>query len=131
MKYIEFVNNLIKEEVREKVPLVLFGQNIAAGSCLGGLTRGLSISEGSKIINSTNSENSLCGFGFGMMINGVSSIFFMKQTDFLLLGIDHLVNTFNIIRNESYHNPDVSFTIFPITVDNGAPGTEILVFVHF
>ena len=79
--------------------LVLFGQNINAGSCLGGLTRNLKVKENSKVINSTNSENTLCGFGFGLLIGGVNSILFMKQLDFLLLGIDHLVNTFNIIRN--------------------------------
>ena len=97
MKYIEFINNLIKQEVSGAENLVLFGQNISAGSCLGGLTRDLSVSNNSKIINSTNTENSLCGFGFGLMMNGVSSVFFMKQLDFLLLGIDHLVNTFNVI----------------------------------
>ncbi len=121
MKYIEFVNQLIKEEVSNHEHLVLFGQNISAGSCLGGLTRGISIPDSGKIINSTNSENSLCGFGFGLMINGVSSVFFMKQLDFLLLGIDHLVNTFNIIRN---HNNNSSFTIFPIVVDNGYQGPQ-------
>ena len=53
----------------------------------------------SRIVNSTNAENSLCGFGFGLMIRGASAVFFMKQLDFLLLGIDQLVNTYNIIRN--------------------------------
>lgn len=121
MKYIEFVNQLIKEEVSNHENLVLFGQNISAGSCLGGLTRGISVPDGGKIINSTNSENSLCGFGFGLMINDVSSVFFMKQLDFLLLGIDHLVNTYNIIRNHTHNS---SFTIFPIVVDNGYQGPQ-------
>lgn len=123
MKYLEFVNNLIKQQVIKHEKLVLFGQNIDAGSCLGGLTRGLSVHPTSKIINSTNSENTLCGFGFGMMMNGVSSVFFMKQLDFLLLGIDHLVNTYNIIRNIKQGN-DSSFTIFPIVVDNGYQGPQ-------
>ena len=96
MKYIEFVNNLLKEEVSKHEQLVIFGQNVSAGSCIGGMTRGLSIPKSGRIINSTNSENALCGFGFGMMINDVSSIFFMKQLDFLLLGIDHLVNTTSV-----------------------------------
>jgi len=56
-----------------------------------------------------------------MMINEVSSIFFMKQLDFLLLGIDHLVNTFNVIRN---HKNNASFTIFPIVMDNGYQGLQ-------
>ena len=123
MKYLEFINDLIRKEVLEKEKLILFGQNISAGSCLGGLTRNLSVGTTGMIINSTNSENSLCGFGFGLMMNNVSAIFFMKQLDFLLLGMDHLVNTYNIIRN---HNElkNSSFTIFPIVVDNGFQGPQ-------
>jgi len=121
MKYIEFVNDLLKKQVSKPDKIVLFGQNINAGSCLGGLTRGLPVKKNSRVINSTNSENSLCGFGLGLMMNGVSSIFFMKQLDFLLLGIDHLVNTYNIIRNV-YKNQTASFTILPIIVDSGYQG---------
>ena len=101
MKYLNFINEQIRSTIEKNDNLVLFGQNISAGSCLGGLTKNLKVNENSKIINSTNSENSLCGFGFGMMMNNVSSVFFMKQLDFLLLGIDHLVNTYNIIRSVS------------------------------
>ena len=121
MKYIELINNLLKEQVSKHEQLVIFGQNVSAGSCIGGMTRGLSVPKSGRIINSTNSENSLCGFGFGMMINDVSSILFMKQLDFLLLGIDHLVNTFNVIRN---HENNASFTIFPIVMDNGYQGLQ-------
>jgi len=124
MKYIELVNNLLKQEVNKYEELVLFGQNISAGSCLGGLTRNLKVKESSKVINSTNSENSLCGFGFGLLIGGVNSILFMKQLDFLLLGIDHLVNTFNIIRNMDEIKSKASFTIMPIIVDNGYQGPQ-------
>jgi pyruvate dehydrogenase E1 component beta subunit len=123
MKYLESVNSLIKKQIFEKEKLVLFGQNISAGSCLGGLTRNLSVGTDGMIINSTNSENSLCGFGFGLMMNGISSIFFMKQLDFLLLGMDHLVNTYNIIRNHDELKM-ASFTIFPIVVDNGFQGPQ-------
>ena len=77
MKYIEYVNEQIRNTVSNPGHLVLFGQNITAGSCLGGLTKGLSVSPTSRMINSTNSENSLCGFGFGLMINGFSSVFFI------------------------------------------------------
>ena len=126
MKYIELVNNLLKNEVSKHEQLVIFGQNVSAGSCIGGMTRDLSVPKTGKIINSTNSENSLCGFGFGMMINDVSSIFFMKQLDFLLLGIDHLVNTYNLIRN---HENNASFTIFPIVMDNGFQGYNQVVII--
>lgn len=123
MKYLELVNQTIRDIVAKPENLVLFGQNITAGSYIGGFTKGLQVKESSLMINSTNSENSLCGFGFGMMINGISSIFFVKQLDFLILGIDHLVNTYNIIRNQKLPH-DSSFTIMPIIMDSGYQGPQ-------
>jgi pyruvate dehydrogenase E1 component beta subunit len=120
MKYVQYINSLLKDKVSSN-DIVLFGQNIDAGSCLSGLTRGLSSSTSSLTINTQNSENCLVGVGFGLMLNNVSSIFFMKQLDFLLLGIDQLVNTYNIIRQT---NPSASFTIFPVTVDSGYEGPQ-------
>ena len=58
------------------------------------------------------------------MMSGVSGIFFMKQLDFLLLGIDHLVNTYNIIRNVQEKYPNGSFTIVPTIVDSGYDGPQ-------
>lgn len=121
MKYIEFINELIKIKVSEVENIVLFGQNINTGSYLGGLTRHLKVRKGSYIINTPNSENSLTGIGFGLMLGGVSAIFFMKQLDFLLLGVDHLVNTYNFIRVKDCK---VSYTIMPIVVDSGYQGMQ-------
>ncbi|MFC1917406.1 hypothetical protein ACFLXH_01980 [Chloroflexota bacterium] len=121
MTYISFINELIKRKVSAVDNIVLFGQNITAGSCLSGLTRGLKVRDNSLIINTPNSENSLVGVGFGLMLSGISSIFFMKQLDFLLLGCDHLVNTYNFIR---INNPKASFTIMPIVVDVGFQGMQ-------
>jgi pyruvate dehydrogenase E1 component beta subunit len=123
MKYVDCINALIREQVLAHDHLVCFGQNVNAGSCIGGFTRGISVKQTSRIVNSTNAENSLCGFGFGIMIRGASAIFFMKQLDFLLLGIDQLVNTFNIIRNQP-KPPCGSFTIMPIVMDNGFQGPQ-------
>ncbi len=121
MKYIEVINELIKSQVASAENAVVFGQNINAGSCLGGLTRNLKAKENSLIINTQNSENTLCGVGFGLMIQGVDSVYFMKQQDFLLLGIDHLANTYNFIRRK---DPKASFTVFCIVVDCGYQGLQ-------
>lgn len=121
MRYVDFINRIIVDKVLESERIVLFGQNISAGSCLSGLTRNLKVNKNGLIINTPNCENTLCGIGFGLMINGVSSIFFMKQQDFLLLGIDHLVNTYNIIRQ---NKPLASFTIMTIVVDSGYEGPQ-------
>jgi pyruvate/2-oxoglutarate/acetoin dehydrogenase E1 component len=120
MKYIEYINEIVRKEVASHDQLIVFGQNINAGSRLGGFTKNLAVTGKSKIINTTNSENALVGFGFGIMIDGGSAIFFMKQLDFLLLGIDHLVNTYNIVRNHGEYKG--SFTIMPVIIDNGFQG---------
>jgi pyruvate/2-oxoglutarate/acetoin dehydrogenase E1 component len=124
MRYTEYINSLIIEKVKPVDNCVLFGQNIKSGSCLGGLTKSIKLSENSRIINSTNAENSLVGFGFGLMMNGASSVFFMKQLDFLLLGIDQLVNTYNIIRSVRDYYPRGSFTIVATVVDSGYEGPQ-------
>lgn len=121
MKYIEHINKLIMDKTAATERLVLFGQNIAAGSHISGLTKNPRVGPGGLIINATNTENTLAGLGFGMMIGGVSSIFFMKQQDFLLLGIDHLANTYNFIRR---HEPKASFTIVFVIVDQGYQGLQ-------
>ena len=121
MKYIQRVNELIVGRTSATENLVLFGQNIAAGSCLSGLTRNLKVGKGGLIINTQNSENTLAGLGFGMMLNGVSSVFFMKQLDFLLLGIDQLTHTYNFIRR---NRPNASYTIVCIVSDLGYHGLQ-------
>ena len=98
MKLVEYVNLTIRELVKEKENIVLYGQNINAGSCLSGLTRRFAENTRGLTLNTPNAENTLVGVGFGLMLKGVNSIFFMKQLDFLLLGLDHVVNTYNIIR---------------------------------
>jgi len=108
MKYVEFINDILKKKILEPEHILLFGQNISAGSCISGFTRGLKVKPGGRIINTPNCENTLCGIGFGSMMNGVPAIFFMKQQDFLLLGIDQLVNTYNIIRRTT---PKASFRV--------------------
>ncbi|MDD5108753.1 MAG: hypothetical protein PHC29_04505 [Candidatus Omnitrophica bacterium] len=121
MNYITHINALIRSRVAEKSPLVMFGQNIAAGSCISGLTKGLKSDGGHYVLNTPNCENTLVGMGFGLMLNGVSSIFFMKQQDFLLLGIDQLVNTYNIMRCRKIES---SFTIVNVIVDSGYEGPQ-------
>jgi len=74
-----------------------------------------------RVINTQNSENLLTGMGLGLMMEGVSSVFFLKQLDFLLLGLDHMVNTYNILR---LRECQASFTLVPIVVDIGYQGGQ-------
>lgn len=121
MKYVTYVNGLIRQEIGKFEEFVVYGQNVSRGSCLGGLARGLEEQEGCAVFNVPNTENALVGMGFGLMLSGVSSIFFMKQQDFLLLGIDQITNTNNFARQQ----PQLaSFTIVNITVDSGFEGFQ-------
>lgn len=121
MKYIRYVNERMKRVLEAQDSIAIFGQNICAGSCLSGLTKGLSDSTKHLIMNTPNIENTQVGVGFGLMLNGVSSIFYMKQQDFLLLGVDQLVNTYNFVRQ---NKPKASFTIVTIVVDKGYEGIQ-------
>ena len=121
MKYVSCVNELFRDEINKFDKFVLYGQNVSTGSCLGGLTRGLGGGNGCSVFNVPNTENALVGMGFGLMLSGTSSAFFMKQQDFLLLGIDQLTNTNNFVRQQA---PTASFTIVNITMDSGYEGIQ-------
>lgn len=122
MKYLEHINAVLRGEIASHDNLIVYGQNVSAGSRISGFTKGFKVRDTSQIINTTNTENSLVGFGFGLMLGGVKAAFFMKQLDFLLLGIDQIVNTYNIIRNTNHAKG--SFTILPVTVDMGYEGPQ-------
>lgn len=121
LTYVDEINVAIRERIAHQVNLACFGQNIVTGSCLSGLTRGLAVPEGSLAFNTPNTENSLVGMGFGAALRGSNAIYFMKQLDFLLLGMDQLVNTWNVVR---LREPQGSFTIFAIVVDSGYEGPQ-------
>ena len=121
MNYLKYFNNKISGIFSKNQNVYIYGQNIASGSHLSGLTRNLKLTSSSVLSNSPNSENSLVGIGFGAMLSGVNAVFCMKQQDFLLLGLDHIVNTNNILRNENVRG---SFTIICIVEDGGYEGPQ-------
>ena len=119
--FVEFVNQRIKTAIAGEPRVVVYGQNVGTGSCLSGLSRGFDKLPNCTVINTTNSEGTLVGMGFGLMLRGVSSIFFMKQQDFLLLGVEQLTNTANALRHRQL---SASFTIVAIVVDSGWEGPQ-------
>ena len=105
-------------------PVLLYGENIDTGSFISGLARGLKVNTDGRILNVGNCELTHIGVGLGMMMDGGNSAVFMKQLDFLLLGLDQMVNTFNFIRAFSPRGSFGSFTIFPIVCDQGYQGPQ-------
>jgi pyruvate/2-oxoglutarate/acetoin dehydrogenase E1 component len=121
MTYVDWINERACSISAGTERLIAYGQNITAGSHLSGLTRGLRAGPGGLTLNTPNIENTLVGLGFGIMLRGLPAIFFCKQQDFLLLGLDHMVNTYAAIRHRS--GPG-SFTIFAVVVDSGFEGPQ-------
>jgi pyruvate/2-oxoglutarate/acetoin dehydrogenase E1 component len=122
--YITAVNQLIASEVARIPNVVLYGENLNKGSHISGLTRNLKVQEGGRIINVGNCEATHCGVGFGLMLSGVSSVLFVKQLDFMLLGIDHFVSTYNFVRCHCEPSLLGSFTIIVIVCDQGYQGPQ-------
>jgi pyruvate dehydrogenase E1 component beta subunit len=121
MDYVTTVNSFLLKELAKHNTSVVYGQNINAGSRLGGFSKGLDSIDGCEVINTPNVENSLVGMGFGLMLKNVPSVFMMKQQDFLLLGVDQLVNTWNALKSRGSFAP---FVIAMIVVDNGWEGPQ-------
>lgn len=118
-RIIDYFNKEILKNIKKKS--IIFGQNITTGSKISGMTNFLDKLKNSEILNTQNSENSLIGFGFGICLSGKNAIYLVKQLDFILLGIDHIVNTLNSIYLE---NKSGSFSIITYVVDSGFEGPQ-------
>ena len=119
--YTNYVNNKIINYLSNHEKSVIFGQNIVSGSRISGLGVDLEKVTGVVAINTTNSENSLMGLGFGLALSNIPSIFLMKQHDFALLALDQLTNTNNAIRN---YESIASFILLVVVMDAGFEGPQ-------
>lgn len=105
-------------------PIFIFGENIDLGSRISGLARGLTVNPAGRIRTVGNCELTHAGVGLGMVLDGGQAALFAKQLDFMLLGLDQFVNTFNIIRASRPRSSWGSFTIFVIVCDQGYQGPQ-------
>ena len=122
--YITGINQLLVEHTKAVPRAIIYGQNINSGTFISGLSRNLAAHETSRIVNTPNCEYSVCGMGFGVMMNGAHAIYYAKQLDFMLLGMDHFVNTLNFIKVAADQSTLGSFTIVLITCDHGLQGPQ-------
>lgn len=122
--YITSMSQLIGREVAKLPGAVLYGENITNGSRIVGMCRNLQTPPGGRIVNVGNCEPTHVGAGFGMMLAGVNSVLFVKQLDFMLLGVDHFTSTYNAIRSTRTNEPLGSFTIAAVVCDQGYQGPQ-------
>lgn len=122
--YINGVNRLIASEVAGIPGVVLYGENVNVGSHISGLTRQLIPGEGGRVMNVGNCELTHCGVGFGLMLGGATAILFAKQLDFMLLGVDQFVSSYNFVRAARDADRLGSFTVISIVCDQGLQGPQ-------
>ena len=122
--YLSHLIHKINQRLEAAPPTLLYGENINHGSCISGLARGIVTGERHRILNVGNGELTHIGMGMGIMLDGGNAILFVKQSDFLLLGLDHVVNSFNLIRASRNLEQLGSFTIYSIICDQGYQGPQ-------
>jgi hypothetical protein len=118
--YVSYINSKIIQRFSHRQGVV-FGQNVVAGSRISGLGAGIELEHNITSINTPNAENTLMGFGLGLMLGGIDSAFIMKQHDFALLGLDQITNTVNVLKNQTL---EASFMIIMVVVDSGFEGPQ-------
>ena len=121
LTFAQYINRKIRQKFSGYEHSVIFGQNIVSGSRISGLGAGLDQIGNCVALNTTNSENSLMGLGFGLALSETPSLFLMKQHDFALLGLDQLTNTHNVLRNGRLMAP---FIVLMVVVDSGFEGPQ-------
>jgi pyruvate/2-oxoglutarate/acetoin dehydrogenase E1 component len=124
LSYISQIIGRVNSVTEKCGSILLFGENIDTGSRIAGLARGLEVNPAGRIQNVGNCELTHCGIGLGMLLDGGQATLFVKQLDFMLLGLDQICNTFNFIRAYRPKNTWGSFTIFVIICDQGYQGPQ-------
>jgi pyruvate/2-oxoglutarate/acetoin dehydrogenase E1 component len=122
--YIAGLNKAIADQIAKTPSAVVYGENIDNGSYMSGLTRNWEAPAGGRIINVGDCESTHCGVGFGLMLNGVTSILVAKQLDFLLLGVEQMVSTYQNIRSHRDLNTLGGFSIISAICDHGYQGPQ-------
>jgi len=122
-KYLQQINEVIAAEVNRLDNAILFGENLDRGSYLSGLSKNLTTGDTRRIVNVGNCEYTHCGVGFGAIMGGANAVLFVKQLDFMLLGIDHFVSTYHFIRSRPIKDLG-SFTIVVAVYDQGFQGPQ-------
>ena len=122
--YLQAMNKIISDRVNQMDNTLVYGENLDRGSFISGLSKNLVAGSTRLVKNVGNCEYTHCGVGFGLMMSGKNAVLFVKQLDFMMLGIDHFVSTYGSIRATRYQQPLGSFTIVTAIYDQGFQGPQ-------
>ena len=124
LSYLQSLNKVISDQVNQMENILVYGENLDRGSFISGLSKNLIAGPTRLVKNIGNCEYTHCGVGFGLMMSGHNAVLFVKQLDFMMLGIDHFVSTYGSIRATKYQQPLGSFTIVTAVYDQGFQGPQ-------
>ena len=122
--YLQAMNKIISDQINQMDNTLVYGENLDRGSFISGLSKNLVAGPTRLVKNVGNCEYTHCGVGFGLMMSGKNAVLFVKQLDFMMLGIDHFVSTYGSIRATKYQQPLGSFTIVTAIYDQGFQGPQ-------
>ena len=122
--YLSAINQIISDRVNQMENTLVYGENLDRGSFISGLSKNLVSGPTRLVKNVGNCEYTHCGVGFGLMMSGKNAVLFVKQLDFMMLGIDHFVSTYGSVRATRYQQPLGSFTIVTAIYDQGFQGPQ-------
>ena len=122
--YLSAINQIISDRVNQMENTLVYGENLDRGSFISGLSKNLVSGPTRLVKNVGNCEYTHCGVGFGLMMSGKNAVLFVKQLDFMMLGIDHFVSTYGSMRATRYQQPLGSFTIVTAIYDQGFQGPQ-------
>ena len=122
--YLQAINKIISDRVNQMENTLVYGENLDRGSFISGLSKNLIAAPTRLVKNVGNCEYTHCGVGFGLMMSGHNAVLFVKQLDFMMLGIDHFVSTYGQICATNYQKPLGSFTIVTAVYDQGFQGPQ-------
>jgi pyruvate/2-oxoglutarate/acetoin dehydrogenase E1 component len=124
LSYLQSLNKVISDQVNQMENTLVYGENLDRGSYISGLSKNLIAGPTRLVKNIGNCEYTHCGVGFGLMMSGHNAVLFVKQLDFMMLGIDHFVSTYGQICATNYQKPLGSFTIVTAVYDQGFQGPQ-------
>ena len=124
LSYLQSLNKVISDQVNQMENTLVYGENLDRGSFISGLSKNLIAGPTRLVKNIGNCEYTHCGVGFGLMMSGHNAVLFVKQLDFMMLGIDHFVSTYGQICATKYQKPLGSFTIVTAIYDQGFQGPQ-------
>ena len=93
MAYWKAVNSALRAELSARPETILYGEDVGFAGGIFGCTRGLQMEFGStRVFDTPISESSILGSAVGAAIEGMRPVVEIMWGDFMLVGIDQIIN---------------------------------------